>query len=140
MARAKLKVESLESRTVCSVSPGPYTTHGGPVISHVKVEMIFYGDFWSTKAGKDQAYNLRQATNDLIGGSYMDRLAKFGVGRGCVDQVDFMPTSSFGNDITYKATKIVTRESGPQHLGTNRLPGPENNTLYVTIGGPNVKT
>jgi len=132
--------EYLQDRTLCSTTPfslanvGPIASHGGPVIAHVRIEMIFYGNYWNTAAGHQQALQLQQATNDLIGGEYMDGLRQLGVGRGFVDQVDFVQGSS-SNNIGNSATTIIRQEINSHHLA-----GPANDKLFLIIVAPNVHT
>ena len=59
------------------------TFHGGPVIAHVEVSTVFYGQSWNTS--DPSAVNrgsLNQFQADITQSPYMAMLGEYGVGRG----------------------------------------------------------
>src|SRR5438132_2182160 len=75
--RLRPMVEQLEDRRLLAV-----TYHGGPLLSHVEVQPIFYGQYWNSDAGQQQASDLDNFLSYLTNSSYMELLAQYRVGRG----------------------------------------------------------
>src|SRR6266404_4482546 len=70
--------EALEDRNLLAVYYG-----GGPLLQHVQIETVFYGDQWYYNSALYQsAVNLDGYFNDITQSSYMDLLNEYGVGRG----------------------------------------------------------
>jgi hypothetical protein len=68
-------LEQLEGRRVPTI-----TYHGGPLLAQVQVEAAYYGDYWNTPAGTQQASDLNNFAAFLTNSSYMDMLNEYRVG------------------------------------------------------------
>src|SRR6516164_5387878 len=71
-------VEPLEDRNLMSVVYG-----GGPLLPHVQIETVFYGQEWYTDPALYQSTGTIDGYfADITQSSYMDLLNEYGVGRG----------------------------------------------------------
>jgi hypothetical protein len=126
----RLHLEQLEHRNL----PSGIVYHGGPILQHTKVEVLFYGSYWTTTAGVQREAALKTAITSLIGGSYMDQLGQLApvpVGRGSLDQVDVVPAIVLTGPITGIAN-IIRSE-----INVGHLPAPGSQTCYLLMGPPN---
>jgi Domain of unknown function (DUF4214) len=128
--RLQPKVEQLEDRRLLAV-----TYHGGPLLSHVEVEPVFYGQYWSSSAGKQQALDLDNFLSHLTNSSYMDMLAQYRVGRGELS----------GNGLVAGATSSAAtvddstlQQTLANALADGSLPPADANRLYMVFTAPNV--
>ena len=78
--RAAPGIEVLEDRCV----PAVFTYHGGPLLSHVEVQPVFYGSRWSQAAYASQAGYVEGFLNTVVQDPYLETLttAGYGVGPG----------------------------------------------------------
>jgi len=83
-ARVRPSLEALEDRLVPAI-----TYHGGPLLTHVDVNTVFYGQNWSTD---DPTGNLRNSLIDyqkaMVQSPYLTMLGEYGVGRGSFGAYD----------------------------------------------------
>jgi hypothetical protein len=118
------------------------TYHGGPVLSHVDVSTVFYGQNWkNSDAWGLGRYQLDKYLSDITGSPYMAMLGEYGVGRGQFDKYDDVTDSSSPSatgTVTVKESQIqgmLTREI----LG-GKLPYERGQQLYIVYLAPNVKS
>jgi hypothetical protein len=71
------EVDSLEQRDVPTT-----VNYGGPVLHHVEVEAVFLGSRWQSPDLTDQANHIEGFLSFLTNSSFMDKLNRYGVGRG----------------------------------------------------------
>src|SRR5262249_30573642 len=67
--RVRPRLEQLEDRRLLAV-----TYHGGALLAQVEVEPVFYGPYWNSAAGQQQASDLDNFLSFLTNSSYMDML------------------------------------------------------------------
>jgi Domain of unknown function (DUF4214) len=128
--RMRPKVEQLEDRRLLAV-----TYHGGPLLSHVEVEPVFYGQYWNSAAGQQQASDLDSFLSYLTNSSYMDMLAQYRVGRGDVAANGIVAGATSAaasvDDITLQQTLANGITDG------SLLPA-DVNRLYIVFTAPNM--
>ena len=128
--RIRPALEQLEDRRLLAV-----TYHGGPVLAQVEVEPVFYGPYWNSAAGQQQASDLDKFLTFLTNSSYMDMLNEYGVGRGLlVDHglVAGAASSAASVDDTTLQQAIASA------ISNGSLQPPNANRLYVVFTAPNV--
>jgi len=79
-----LFIECLEDRTLPSILfSAPHQTktdNGGPVMTNVQVQLIFWGSYWNNNTLVQAVHG---AVNNILTSTYMDGLAQYrGIGRG----------------------------------------------------------
>lgn len=138
-ARRLTRFESLEDRRVFNVD-----YFGGPVISNVQVETVFYGhDWYSNPALHQTGSELNQYFNFLTNSSYMDLLHQYST-----------PFQSIGHG-SWVGGELVDRNASP--LGSlyvddseiqqmlesvvyhRQVPGPNGNLVYMVYTDPNTE-
>ncbi len=126
------RLEMLEDRTVPAVS-----YHGGPLLTGVQVETVFYGPAWTTNAALLQQAQLQNSFYSFITNSgFMDLLQQYGVGRGQFVGADFNPAVP-GNGLAVDDSAIETMLV--QQIGRGLLTRPNAQTLYVVYTPPGVE-
>src|SRR5205085_1480092 len=81
------RLEALDGKIMPSV-----TYHGGPVIPHVEVHDVFYGQSWNTNDFSGaRRYLLNQFQADITKSPYLAMLGEYGVGRGQAGTRDDAP-------------------------------------------------
>jgi hypothetical protein len=126
---------SLDRRDLPSV-----TFQGGPVIPHVDVHNVFYGQNWSTtdKYGLQRAA-LDQFQSDITRSPYLSMLGEYGVGRGGFGGADGV----YGS--TAPAANTTVTESTIQsmlstEINAGRLPEESGRQVYFVYLPPTVKS
>jgi hypothetical protein len=128
---ARLRLETLENREVLSVA-----YHGGPLLTNVQVETVFYGQAWYYNPTLYQSTgDLDTVLNDVTQSSYMDMLAEYGVGRGQF-QDGVINLSDPPRGWVVDDTEIQAMLDGGINQGY--LQPPSTNQLYVVYTAPNV--
>jgi hypothetical protein len=116
------------------------TFHGGPVLSHVDVNNVFYGQSWKTTDpwGIGAAY-LDKFQADITKSPYMSMLGEYGVGQGQFDKVDGVIGSSSpaaGSKVgDSQIQAMLTTE-----IFSGRLPWETGQQLYFVYLSPNVQS
>lgn len=127
-------LEALEDRCLPSVTFG-----GGPIIPHVQVNTLLFGQEWTSGSGLQVRNALNLYLQTLVNSPYMDMLSQYGVGRG-----------SFGSTWRIWYTNDTTMseqldDSGGQNalkgllidaIQEGHLPTPNANQLYVIFLPP----
>jgi hypothetical protein len=126
-AVSRLGVEELESRLVLSL-----TYHGGPLLVHADVEILYYGSQWSTDPTlKQQANQISQFFQTLADSAYMDMLNEYGVGRGSLlDSVLTNAASPRSIDDTQIQSIVI------HDVGSGVLQFPDSNRVYFVFTAP----
>jgi hypothetical protein len=106
--------------------------HGGPVLSNVKVEVIFWGAWWQQTAQVGLTTNIANFFVFILNGRLMDLLAEYGVsgypiGHGQYSSSTIIATPGFTNN-SVSDTDIKNLLSGPSNA----------NTLYFVYLPPGV--
>ena len=56
--------------------------HGGPLLSHVRLHLIYWGSHWNTKEGKELMSGVTEATRKMVDGGYLSQLAQYNIPAG----------------------------------------------------------
>ena len=109
---------------------------GGPLLQHVQIETVFYGDPWYHNATLYQsAVNLDGYFNDITQSSYMGLLNEYGVGQGrFADGV--INLNNPARRTVVDDTEIQGMLDGWIRQGYLDAPSP--NQLYFVFTAPNV--
>jgi hypothetical protein len=127
---ARPKLEQLEDRRLLAV-----TYHGGAVLARVEVEPVFYGPYWNSPAGQQQASDLDNFLSFLTNSSFMDMLNEYGIGRGVLLDHGIVAGAASSaasvDDMTLQQAIAGTISGG-------RLQPPDANRLFMVFTAPNV--
>jgi hypothetical protein len=139
-------LEALEDR----VTPTAVTPHGGPIMNHVEVENIFYGQAWNTPANQQLAAQINQFTAYLVQSPYMDMLNQY-TGNGLLFGNNYAGRGSLYGSVVYEPavsgtvkstdieTTLIKGVLGPHGTGGGGLPAlPTFNNLYIVYLPPGV--
>jgi hypothetical protein len=131
----KPNLMALDRRNLPSVS-----FQGGPVIPHVDVHNVFYGQGW---AGADkyglQRAALNQFQSDITGSPYLAMLGEYGVGRGDFGGSNGVyGTSAPANNTTVTESTIQSMLS--TEINAGRLPEETGRQVYFVYLPPTVKS
>jgi hypothetical protein len=109
---------------------------GGPLLQHVQIETVFYGqDWYNNQSLYQNAVQLDNYFNDITQSSYMDLLNEYGVGRGSFqDGLIELSNPARGNVVD--DTEIQNLLDVRIRQGQYDQPNP--NRLYVVYTEPNV--
>jgi hypothetical protein len=128
--RTRPALEQLEDRRLLAV-----TYHGGPLLTQVEVEPVFYGPYWNSAAGQQQASDLNTFLRFLTNSSYMDMLNEYGIGRGLlVDHGLVAGTASSAASVD----DTTLQQSITSAIFSGLLRPPDANRLYLVFTAPNV--
>jgi hypothetical protein len=126
------ELEACEPRALMAV-----TYNGGPIIPHVQVESVYFGQGWNQPANQANRSDLDAFLRTLTRGSYFSLLGEYGVGQGRLDRSDLVSgsTSPFeGTTVTqYQIQSMLTAE-----IQSGRLPEANGSRVYVVYLPPNV--
>ena len=136
-------LEALEDRCVPNVS-----WHGGPVLTNVQVENIFWGSAWTSSDGQQMQGRLNNYIAYLTQSPYMDMLSEYTgnaltprVGRGQLHgSMVYLPNVS-GQVVTGNfndPSNILTNVLVPNILNGNLPALPSLNNLYIIYLPPGV--
>jgi hypothetical protein len=145
---ARFSLERLESR----LTPAHVTYHGGPTISNVLIEPIFYGSAWTTDKTPDKKSSLESVADKItdfltfiVDSPYMDDLSQYVKSpRGSVAEseslVGFLPLQDFVS----KSLKDVVTQSEVESVVTGQIQAhlvdaPAPNNLYIVFLPPGVE-
>jgi hypothetical protein len=123
--------ELLEDRNLMSVVYG-----GGPLLQHVQIESVFYGQDWSTNQGLyNNAVGLCRYLNDITQSTFMDLLNEYGCGRGNFEDGVIHPVNPARGNVVDDTEIRYLLDAGIRQ-GEFDQPGP--NQLYVVFTEPDV--
>jgi hypothetical protein len=130
-ARFRPELEKLEERRVMDVG-----FHGGPVIPHVHVDPIFYGQTWS---GSDyqRSANLASFVSTITKSSYLSALGEYGVGTGSSDNAVYKTDSSspaYGTTITESQIQSLLKSE----IDSGQVASPDGSHVYAVFLPTNV--
>src|SRR5262249_25155765 len=125
-------MEQLEERKVMSV-----TYQGGPIIQHVQVDTVYYGQDWVTADNQANAQQLNQFFADVTNSSYLGMLGEYGVGLGSFEKSDFVTDASSPTAGT-TVTEAQIQQMLTNEIDTGNLPTPDGNHLEFVYLPPNV--
>jgi hypothetical protein len=136
-------VEALDSRIMPAI-----TYHGGPVLSHVDVHNVFYGQGWkSADPFGVLGGSLNKFQADIAKSPYLAMLGEYGVGRGTTEQFNSsdLVTYSSSPAAGTTASPTLVKESQIQsmlitEILLHRLPRETGQQLYFVYLPPNVKS
>jgi len=113
---------------------GPSTTftdNGGPVISNVHVQLIFWGSAWSGAASPTAA-QVTNAVQTILNGSYMTGLSQYrGIGRGLLRGTSMITTSNPPNP--FSDTDVANLIASCLNAGAIAEPDEDTQILYCVI-------
>jgi hypothetical protein len=126
--RARLELEHLEERQMLTV-----TAHGGPVLSSVDVQALYYGSDWANYTTYyNQAGYLGGFLSNIVDSPFMDMLstAGYGVGRG-INNVGWIDRVSLDKTRYLMDSQIQSVLAAD--IGAGHLRQPNANRLYVVF-------
>ena len=56
--------------------------HGGPLLSHVRLHLIYWGAHWNTKEGRELMSGVTEAARKMADGDYLAQLAQYNIPAG----------------------------------------------------------
>jgi hypothetical protein len=124
-------LERLEERRVMDVS-----YHSGPVIAHVQVDDIYYGQDWAN-ADIARSINLTNYVSTLAKSSYMSILGEYGVGEGRLDNAVYVTDGSAptrGTTVTESQIQSVVANE----INAGLVPQPDGSHVYAVFLPTNV--
>jgi hypothetical protein len=101
-----LRLEALEERAVPTIlfsSAGSRNVRdlGGPVITHVQLDLIFWGAGWNTGVGPNLKNQLTTSVGEMMNSPYLSGLSQYrGVGNGSLLQTDLITTTNPATNFT----------------------------------------
>jgi hypothetical protein len=130
-----LAVEALENREVLS-GLGNVTYHGGPLLQHVQIESVFYGQPWVSTSG------LQQLTSQVDGflsyfvtSPYVNVLQQYTVGTGAFENDVVLNQNPTGQMIDDSQIRQIL-DAG---VASGQLAADSANQLYVFFTAPGVE-
>src|SRR5262245_42593832 len=127
------RLEPLEDRRLLASHNVVY--HGGPLLQHVQVSAIYYGQPWTTSAALQQT--VTQTDNFLrylTASPYMDVLRQYNVGDGTFVGHDVVAQDPAGQTIDdSQIQRVLTSE-----ISAGRVAAVGYNTLYAFFTAPGV--
>jgi hypothetical protein len=137
--QALLRLEALEERAVPTIlfsSSGNRNVvdHGGPVITHAQVDLIFWGAGWNTGVGPNLKTQLTTSVGEMMNSTYLSGLSQYrGVSNGSLLQTDLITTTSPGTTFTDAQVSSFVATNINNHV----LPAPTNpQILYMVVPQP----
>jgi hypothetical protein len=127
---ARPLVTELETRLVPAVM-AHVTLHGGPVLDHVQVEVVFYGQGWTSPEGQGLQPQVSNHMKYLVDSTYMDIMKQYGVSHGTVTDSVVVP-DNVGATVT--SDQLVSALTQRQGDGTLKPANP--NRLYFVFTPP----
>jgi hypothetical protein len=142
----RLSVERLEDRQLLT----GLIYGGGPVLSHVAVESVYYGAAWTSSTTQQQvAGQLDNFLGALSGSYYTNQLAEYStpsqtIGSGSFLGHDFTTTQWSTQTTTISGQSVTTIDDSTirsmlmWELSTGKLAPQNSNSLYIVYTPPNV--
>jgi hypothetical protein len=113
--------------------------HGGPVLSHVGVEVVFYGQSWAT----DPALCNEQKQIDdyfryLTGSSFMDLLAQYGTPTQAIGRGRFVGSTVIPDALAAKVDDSQIQQMLGGAVARGDVPAPDANRVTFVFVAPGV--
>jgi hypothetical protein len=126
-----LNLESLEGRQVPAV-----TFHGGPVIPHVQVESVYWGQDWNQPSNQANHQQLDDFLQKIVSSSYLSMLGEYGVGKGSFGKSDVVTSGGpMASQTVYEGDiqNMLIKE-----IQQGRLPESDGSQVYIVYLPPSV--
>lgn len=120
-----------------------FSDHGGPVIPHVRLILVFWGAWWNSTSAVPSAGQVSDAVVNILTGPYMNSLAQYrGIGSGYLQSSVVVSTaigSSPGSPPVNFSNNDVATLLG-NLIGAGLVPGPaaDSELLYMVMLPPGV--
>ncbi len=121
----------LETRVVPAGIASNFVNHGGAVLAQPQVELVFDGQAWNSNAGTQT--QVQDFATSLLGSSFMDVLAQYGVGHGQVAGSVVLP-DALGSTVT----PLQIQDTLSRDIANGTIPQPGPNTVLFVLTPPNV--
>ena len=109
-----------------------FTDHGGTVIQFVRVQLIFWGQAWTTPPPTPTVAEVTDAINRILSGGYMTGLAQYrNIGQGYILGSTTVTSSNPPNNFT--DSQVSNFISGLISAGTIPQLDAQNQTLYCVF-------
>jgi hypothetical protein len=149
--RRQLQLEGLEERTLLSTSPvatvsrtftwafAPESSRtvsdaGGPVITNVDVDLVFWGAGWLTATALKQ--NVTNSVKTIMNSPYLSGLAQYrGIGNGQLLRTDTITSTDPAAQTTDSQFKAFV-QANINNGGLPVTPNMDNQILYIVIPPP----
>lgn len=120
-----------------------FSDHGGPVISRVRLILVFWGASWNTTSAAPSVGQVTDAVVNILTGPYMNSLSQYrGIGSGFLqasivvaEQVGSSPATPPGN---FSNNDVSTLLSNLVSAGLMPGPASDGNLLYMVMLPPGV--
>jgi hypothetical protein len=143
--RTTLALEPLEDRAVPSIlfsNTGirTITDTGGPILSHMQLDLIFWGSGWTKNGGPTLRTNVTNTATAILNSTYFDGLSQYrNIGHGSLLRTDLITTTDppanfttgYGGDVA----NFVTN-----NINNGTLPSPNGQILYFVVPQPGSTT
>jgi hypothetical protein len=137
-SRGRLFIESLEERTVPTVIWGSAANavadYGGPIITHVDVDLIFWGAGWNS--AQTPMNNVTSAVTTIMNSPFLSGLSQYrGIGNGQLLRTDLITSTSpaaHTTDAQYDAFVKAQINNGTVPI----TPKMDSQILYMVIPQP----
>ncbi len=134
-------LENLEQRTVPAIlfpktDSATVVDHGGPVIDHADVELVFWGTGWNSGTGPTQRTNLTAATGRIVSGPYLTLLSQYRSTIGPGTLVDAVTVTSSNPPNPFSDAQVQSMLQTNINNGTLPNPSTDSQLLYMVIPQP----
>jgi hypothetical protein len=134
-----LSLETLEDRRVLSHGFAPIlpdvSYHGGPLLTSVQVQSVYYGTSWSSNDGQQQLIQEENGfLNYFVTSPYMTALNQYKVGNGTFFGSDVVNQDQAHQGIDDTQIRLVLNSE----IAAKHVAAPGANTLYVFYTAPGV--
>jgi hypothetical protein len=136
--RKRLHLECLEGRVVPSIlysSMGSRTIvdQGGPILSHMQLDLIFWGSGWNSGGGPGLRTSVQNSATAILNSPYFDGVSQYrGIGHGSLLRSDTITTTNPG--ATFTTGDVGTFVTN--NINNNTLPSPNGQLLYFVVPQP----
>ena len=120
-----------------------FSDHGGPVIPHVRLILVFWGSWWNSTSAVPSVGQLTDAVVNILTGPYMNSLAQYrGVGSGFLQSSIVVSTAVGGSPASppasFSNSDVSTLLSNM--IAAGLMPGPATDAelLYMVMLPPGV--
>jgi hypothetical protein len=126
-------LNELETRVVPAVTASDFIDHGGPVLDHVQLEVVYLGSAWNSSALQPTVKQIDTFMQYLVASPFMSTLAQYGVSPGQATDSVVVP-DALASNVTPNQIQMLL----DQHIADGALAPADSNRLYVVFTPPNV--